>query len=193
VPRLSGGGVGALPRVRNEVHRILELHPLGGQMKEQRRLQLTGVRSPGILLQEVGHVDLIEVEDGGGGTRGKRHEDRFEVGLTPVGADHQELSHAVVFPTRQKLVERAVEGLSTQARRTRVGTPRPGYAVAESGGAQDTGTRGHVTGDTRSHQRVRSQRQVGAVLVQGSDRHDEARVARQHSSDFRPAELVEHV
>lgn len=106
--------------------------------------------------------------------------------------DQMELPDGQVFPAPDQLVHGSMQCLPPQARRSE-GTSAHCDAVEKRGRTKDAAALGHGACDLRGDEDVRSNREVRAVLLEGTDRHNEAWILFEDATDFRPCQLVDRI
>ena len=178
---------------RRVVGDLASAHTLGRKVKHQGRLQLSAVLELGATLQQIPHL-RVQIDHGRLRAGHERHQEGIEVGLEAVGGDHHDLGDAVVFPARQQLVHRTVEGFPAQGRGPRIApAPCARHSIAERGCPQDAELGRNPPGNRLGDEDVRAQRQMSAVLFECAHGEEEARVAREQPPRLGPGQRVQGV
>ena len=116
------------------------------------------------------------------------------MGLETMSRENQEEPNAMVLPPRDQFVDRPMKGLSSKAGGSGVLVAgRFVDPVGERWRAEGAGLFGEICGHGPGDEGVGAEGQMGAVLIEGSDRHDHSWGVGKHLLDLCPSQVVEGV
>ena len=176
----------------HEIFRPFHLHELGSQVQHQRRFEFARVFEFGVRFQDVGDIDLIEIVDGFCGWPRRGHQECLEVRLESMRGNENEVLHSEILPALEQFIHHTMEGLSPQSRRPKR-TSVDGDAVRERRRPEDSTPFGDFTRDALGDEGVRSDREVGTVLLESAYRKYEPGVCLENSRHFGPRQFVDRV
>ena len=174
------------------VRGLIHAHELGCQMKEQGCFKLSAALVFGATFHKVPDIDGHEIYDlGRRGARQGRKEG-FQVRFVTLRRNDDDFGDPVIVPTREEFVAGTMESLATKRAGARVRRPiRLRKAIVEGRGNDDAKLSGQSAGYSFRNERVGSERQMGPVVIEGSHRPDEPRVALEVQTNFGPGEVVQ--
>lgn len=179
-------------RMGQKIGRLVHPDEFGFKVEEKGGLEFSASLFHGLAFDDVGDIDRHEVDDFGGRILGKRREQCFDMGFVALSSDDHDFIDAVVVPTGEEFIDRAMEGFPAQRACTGVRSPiRLREPVVEGRSHRQLQATGEIERDMFGDECVRSERKVWSVVIERPDGKDQPCVAAEYGSYFWPGKAVE--
>lgn len=176
------------------IHGLVHAHESRCQVQEQRRFQFSSALVFGSTFDQVSDVDGHEVYDFGRRVACQSRKAGLQMRLVTLCGYHDDCGDSVVVPTCEEFVDGTVGRLPAKCAGARIRRPvRFRQTVVEGRRDDDAKAGREGAGHTLRYERVRTQRQMGSVVIQRTYRQDESGIALEVQTNFRPGQVVQLV